>query len=575
MKKCSFFNLETATRELRITLKISQTSLVFSAKTTTGEESREYFERKKKKQTKTRIEIVKLMNDVQFSGVAKIKKTMVTKKEKPRYKKTHDLKCQTKAIAKVFKVMSQEKRDIVEEMGFGALAHDPGNERDRFPEKVDYDRLNEADKQIIDGFKCVTLASLTKFVLDMSVDGEENRQKFWRTFVVFVQKCFLLPTMVSMASLIHKPPALHVDNIRQWDWANHVMSFLRKGIRNMRKGKKIGKEKGKRKTEEKKIIFLDSSSKEDSFSDSESKSESKKTLLAKRTRQQRLIRKQQVKLKAVPRIQKAEVNPKSVSLIEEEEIEKTVKRKENNHRREKEIEKTPTMKRKQPERGAKKQTKSRKLVLTDSKSKTESERESERVRVSVAERRREALQLLKEKRAKRRNDGAQTTNVAPDRFELTEAQNDLSERLPTVNLGNEPLLQTQTSSTLSVNAPANTRKNTPETPQPLRTTIAAMRRSIGKAIGTRSTCRCLPSGIRKIGLRGIFPDEDGARTSIECNNNYGFNLPEEQQQPCQEPPVARQLEEEAHADFCPPEPEKQAGEESSPRKMKQKPTLNV
>ncbi|XLT91150.1 hypothetical protein HN873_012825, partial [Arachis hypogaea] len=93
-------------------------------------------------------------------------------------------------------------------------------------------------KAIIDKLKCVTLASLTKSVLDMSVEGEENRQKFWRTFVVFIQKYFLLPTTVSMASLIHKPPALCVDNIRQWDWANHVLSFLRKGIENKRKGMK-------------------------------------------------------------------------------------------------------------------------------------------------------------------------------------------------------------------------------------------------------------------------------------------------------------------------------------------------
>ncbi|KAL4316203.1 hypothetical protein AHAS_Ahas15G0261600 [Arachis hypogaea] len=110
--------------------------------------------------------------------------------------------------------MSQEKKDIVEEMEFGALAnvlemnishsllrelidcyHDyhgclktlhgkiyitsgkiaaglginhGGN---YFPEKVEYDRLNEADKAIIDSLKCVT-------VLDMSVEGEENRQKF-------------------------------------------------------------------------------------------------------------------------------------------------------------------------------------------------------------------------------------------------------------------------------------------------------------------------------------------------------------------------------------------------------------
>ncbi|XLR19038.1 hypothetical protein S83_046950, partial [Arachis hypogaea] len=31
--------------------------------------------------------------------------------------------CQTKAMATVYRDMTQEKKDIVEEMGFGALAH--------------------------------------------------------------------------------------------------------------------------------------------------------------------------------------------------------------------------------------------------------------------------------------------------------------------------------------------------------------------------------------------------------------------------------------------------------------------
>ncbi|QHN98230.1 uncharacterized protein DS421_18g634220 [Arachis hypogaea] len=194
--------------------------------------------------------------------------------------KTHDLRCQTKAIARVFKAMSQKKKDIVEEMRFGTLSHvlemnvshsllrelvacydeyygyldilygkisiTPDkvaatlgiNHDDRFPEKVECGRLNEADKEIINSFKSAALASLTKSVIDMSVEGEENRQKFRRTFVVFVQKCFLLPTMVSTASPIHKPPVLCVDNIRQWGWATHVLSFLRKGIKARRKGKK-------------------------------------------------------------------------------------------------------------------------------------------------------------------------------------------------------------------------------------------------------------------------------------------------------------------------------------------------
>ncbi|RYR78310.1 hypothetical protein Ahy_A01g003065 [Arachis hypogaea] len=181
----------------------------------------------------------------------------------------------------MFKNMSQKKKDIVEEMGFDALAHVPemkvshallrelidcydeyhgflktlrgkiyitpakvvaalgiSHGGDHFPKKVDYCKLNEEDKAIFDSLKCVTLVTLTKFILNMSVEGEENRQKFHKSFVIFIQKCFLLQTMVSIASAIHKPPIFCVDNIRQRDWACHVLRFLRKGIENKRKGKK-------------------------------------------------------------------------------------------------------------------------------------------------------------------------------------------------------------------------------------------------------------------------------------------------------------------------------------------------
>ncbi|RYQ99166.1 hypothetical protein Ahy_B07g087055 [Arachis hypogaea] len=73
--------------------------------------------------------------------------------------------------------------------------------RDHFPKR----------KEIVDSFKGATLASLTKYVIDMSVEGEENLLKFKRTFVVFIQKCFSLPTTVSTISSVHKPPVLHVE----------------------------------------------------------------------------------------------------------------------------------------------------------------------------------------------------------------------------------------------------------------------------------------------------------------------------------------------------------------------------
>ncbi|RYQ82921.1 hypothetical protein Ahy_B10g101506 [Arachis hypogaea] len=60
-----------------------------------------------------------------IGSYAKQNKTMATMKEKPHYNKTHYCRCQTKAMATVYRDMTQEKKDIVEEMGFGALAHVP------------------------------------------------------------------------------------------------------------------------------------------------------------------------------------------------------------------------------------------------------------------------------------------------------------------------------------------------------------------------------------------------------------------------------------------------------------------
>ncbi|RYR14956.1 hypothetical protein Ahy_B04g071678 [Arachis hypogaea] len=70
------------------------------------------------------IDFLRSVDQVQcLVSSAKDNNTMVTKIEKPHYNKTHDCRCQTKAIATMFRNMSQEKRDIVEQMGFGALAH--------------------------------------------------------------------------------------------------------------------------------------------------------------------------------------------------------------------------------------------------------------------------------------------------------------------------------------------------------------------------------------------------------------------------------------------------------------------
>ncbi|XP_057749046.1 uncharacterized protein LOC130967991 [Arachis stenosperma] len=86
---------------------------MFSAKTTTAEELREDLARNNQKRTKIASQTTK----------AKQNKTMATMKEKPHYNKTHYCRCKIKTMAIVYRDMTQEKKDIVEEMGFGALAH--------------------------------------------------------------------------------------------------------------------------------------------------------------------------------------------------------------------------------------------------------------------------------------------------------------------------------------------------------------------------------------------------------------------------------------------------------------------
>ncbi|RYR39029.1 hypothetical protein Ahy_A09g044423 [Arachis hypogaea] len=188
------------------------------AETTTEKESRENSTRKKQKQTTTATKI----------DETKMKKTIVTKKDKPRYNLK---KFGVLAHVPKMNVSHAFLRELVdcynEYHGYLKTLHGktyvtPGKIADvlgihhggnRFPDKVEYGKLNEADKQIFDSLKCVTLATLTKSVLDMSVEGEENRQRFRRTFGVYISKCFLLPATVSMASPIHKPPIFCVDNI--------------------------------------------------------------------------------------------------------------------------------------------------------------------------------------------------------------------------------------------------------------------------------------------------------------------------------------------------------------------------
>ncbi|RYR26136.1 hypothetical protein Ahy_B02g060294 [Arachis hypogaea] len=176
------------------------------------------------------------------------------------------------------------------------------------------------------------------------------------------------------------------------------------------------------------------------------------------------------------------------------------------------------------------------------------------------------METIREKRSKKRNDGAQSANIAPNQFDSPEAQNEFSQTVPIVNLDSEQVLQTQGSSTPSVNAASNTRHR---------------------------LALSLPSSVQEELIRDDFihvpsvdvcppePRKQGVTVSLTSSviedlikDDYVYEISDEdpakqQQQQSQETPIsgtsttareeptAQQSKQEAPVDVCPPEPENQ------------------
>ncbi|QHN87511.1 uncharacterized protein DS421_16g555750 [Arachis hypogaea] len=164
-------------------------------------------------------------------------------RNQPGRNQTKDLKCATHLLSDKFRNMSEEKKAIVRDLGFGGLMHIPplrvhhqllreldnnfklGENRletgygsfkitprkighalginatgDLFPQKVDYKKLSEDDKVIFRRFQGKTLKSLTDEMMDIGVGNEEDRLMFKRIFILYIQMAFLLPTTINKIS---------------------------------------------------------------------------------------------------------------------------------------------------------------------------------------------------------------------------------------------------------------------------------------------------------------------------------------------------------------------------------------
>ncbi|QHO41283.1 uncharacterized protein DS421_5g144430 [Arachis hypogaea] len=189
-------------------------------------------------------------------------------RNQPRRNQTKDLKCATHLLSDKFRNMSEKKKTIVRDLGFGGLMHIPplrvhhqvlrelannfklGENRlktgyssfkitprkigdalginatgnslktigDLFPQKVDYKKLSEDDKVIFRRFQGKTLKSLTDEMMDIGVGNEEERLMFKRIFILYIQMAFLLPTTINKILPVHLTPIFEMDSITERNW---------------------------------------------------------------------------------------------------------------------------------------------------------------------------------------------------------------------------------------------------------------------------------------------------------------------------------------------------------------------
>ncbi|RYR26181.1 hypothetical protein Ahy_B02g060355 [Arachis hypogaea] len=220
-------------------------------------------------------------NTIKLS-VKNLKQSNNTQQKMAARNKTKDLKCATHLLSDKFRNMTEEKKAIVRDLGFGGLMHIPplrvdhqllrelannfklGENRlktgygsfqitpktigdalginatgNLFPEKVEYKQLSDDDKIIYRRFQGKTLKSLTDEMMEIGVGNEEERLMFKRIFILYIQMAFLLPTTINKISPVHLAPIFKMDGISERNWGGgHVLTFLIKGITDYQEKKK-------------------------------------------------------------------------------------------------------------------------------------------------------------------------------------------------------------------------------------------------------------------------------------------------------------------------------------------------
>ncbi|MED6146091.1 hypothetical protein PIB30_031333 [Stylosanthes scabra] len=185
----------------------------------------------------------------------------------------HEFRCLPKIVAQIFIYLKDhpDKRALVDEMSFGALSFFPnkylnqrllkqifdhydiydntiyldaaavnitmeiiGNALGLSSKGTPYDtrvvkkELSQEDRDVhkfFQGKTTVTLQDLIK-TTPLAIDTNMNKKLFMRSFILFVQKIFLLPNSMANITPIALPTIFYLENTSNRNWALHVHNFL-------------------------------------------------------------------------------------------------------------------------------------------------------------------------------------------------------------------------------------------------------------------------------------------------------------------------------------------------------------
>ncbi|MED6110038.1 hypothetical protein PIB30_039209 [Stylosanthes scabra] len=106
-----------------------------------------------------------------------------------------------------------------------------------YDDKITPRELSEEDYNVYKFFQGKTQAALSSLIFNTTVDTEENRNLFKRAFLLYIQKCFLLPTSAPNVTPRALPTIFDLENTRNKNWALYVHNFLLEEIEKAKENK--------------------------------------------------------------------------------------------------------------------------------------------------------------------------------------------------------------------------------------------------------------------------------------------------------------------------------------------------